>query len=329
MTRSATAAALAAVCATTAARPLYHADLWGHLAYGRWIWNHGTLPATEPLMAASGGERFVDFAWLAQVAGFLLYEAAGPEGLRLLGGVLVAATVGLIGTAAARRGGGVVGGWVAGAVFLAAAWTQLFAAPPWIDPLAPQMLRPQTLGVLLLAAVAAATPVPPRAGWRWAVLPGVFLVWANAHGGWPVGLAWLGLSAGDAVLKRVRRGGVRAAWNSRRVRAAVGVTVACGAAACVNPHGPAVVPELAAFARHPNLADVIEWRPMTFDQVQGKAFFIVAAVVAGLMMRSRRVRMSEAAMLVGFGLAAWCSAGRWALWWAVAAAVCGGGAGSP
>ena len=31
-------------------RPLWHTDLWGHLAYGRWMWEHGALPATEPFM---------------------------------------------------------------------------------------------------------------------------------------------------------------------------------------------------------------------------------------------------------------------------------------
>src|SRR5579872_1425904 len=31
-------------------QPLYHTDLWGHLAYGRLIWETGALPKTEPFM---------------------------------------------------------------------------------------------------------------------------------------------------------------------------------------------------------------------------------------------------------------------------------------
>ena len=306
--------------ATTAARPLYHADLWGHLAYGRFILERGSLPATEPLMPLSHA-RFVDFAWLAQVVGFTAYRVAGPEGLRLLGGLLVGVAVGLIGAAARRRGGGVGGGWAAGALFLAAAWMQLFALPPWLDPLGAQMFRPQTVGVVLLAFVAAATPLPARPGWRWWALPAAFLVWANAHGSWPVGLAWLGLSAADRPVRLLFRAGPRTVFRSRRVRTGAGLTAACAAAVCVNPYGPAVWRELGGFAGHPNLADVIEWRPLTFASVQGKAFAVIAVGLAALLWRSpRRVRAEEAAMLVGFGVAA-VLVSRWTLWWAVAAAV--------
>src|SRR5690606_31301246 len=33
--------------------PLWHTDLWGHLAYGQWIAQHGRVPITEPLMPLS------------------------------------------------------------------------------------------------------------------------------------------------------------------------------------------------------------------------------------------------------------------------------------
>ncbi len=51
--------------------PLWHTDLWGHLAYGRFIWQAGSIPATEPFMPLSRGVELVDTAWLSQVIGFL------------------------------------------------------------------------------------------------------------------------------------------------------------------------------------------------------------------------------------------------------------------
>ena len=30
-------------------RPLWHTDVWGHLSYGRLIWQTQSLPITEPL----------------------------------------------------------------------------------------------------------------------------------------------------------------------------------------------------------------------------------------------------------------------------------------
>src|SRR5690606_33196459 len=38
-----------------ARHPVYHADVWGHLAYGRWIAEHARLPQTEPLLPLSAG----------------------------------------------------------------------------------------------------------------------------------------------------------------------------------------------------------------------------------------------------------------------------------
>ncbi|MCA9081588.1 MAG: hypothetical protein KDA58_13575, partial [Planctomycetaceae bacterium] len=35
-------------------------DVWGHLAYGSWIAEHGALPKTEPLMVLSQGMPWVD-----------------------------------------------------------------------------------------------------------------------------------------------------------------------------------------------------------------------------------------------------------------------------
>ena len=347
-----TAGLLAVVAATTAARPLYHADLWGHLAYGRFIWNHG-LPANEPLMPLSAGEAFVDFAWLAQVAGYLLHEAAGVRGLQLVGGLLVAAAAGGVGVAARRRCGPACGarapawaGWLAGALFLAAAWMQLFAFAPWRDGLgraavragwgeagfafaasewstgwAPQMLRPQTLAIALFAALAAATPVPRRPGWRWWGLPAAFLLWANCHGSWPIGLAWLAADLFAAAARRVRRGGWRVAARSARVRRGAGLLALCAAAVCVNPLGPGAYPEAATFGRHPNLADVIEWKPLTAAMVQGRVFFLLSATLMVLPLLTRRLpRAAVGLPLVAFGLATVFTS-RWALWWAVPAAI--------
>ena len=49
-------------------------DVWGHLAYGRWIREHGTLPETEPLLALSQGVPWVDVAWLSKLSGLWVYE---------------------------------------------------------------------------------------------------------------------------------------------------------------------------------------------------------------------------------------------------------------
>src|SRR5262245_52048582 len=59
-------------------RPLWQTDVWGHLAYGKLIWNAGALPVTEPLMPLAAGMPFVDSAWLSQLLGYGAYSAWGP-----------------------------------------------------------------------------------------------------------------------------------------------------------------------------------------------------------------------------------------------------------
>ncbi len=311
-----TAGLLAATLATTAARPLYHADLWAHLAYGREVRLTGAVAATEPLMPLSAGERFVNFSWLSGVAGSVVWDHAGADGLRLAGGLLITAAVGFVGVAARRRGRSFVAAWIAGTAFLAIAWFQLFAFAPWEEPLGPQMLRPQSLGLALFAGLLAATPVPRRPGWRWVGLPVGFLLWANLHGSWPIGLAWL--AAG--VLDRVGR--LRfAVWRSGRVRREAALIAICAVVCCVNPLGPGAYLETLTFGRHPNLADVIEWAPLDWTMRQGRTFFCAAALLAVVARLSpKRVGPGEAVVLIGFGLLT-CQTSRWLLWWAGPAAV--------
>src|SRR5262245_35229322 len=69
---------------------LYHTDLWGHLAYGRLIWEGAALPATEPFMPLARRVPLVDTAWLAQVAGFLAFSRGGAPAIQLLHALAIA-----------------------------------------------------------------------------------------------------------------------------------------------------------------------------------------------------------------------------------------------
>ena len=51
-------------------RPIWHTDVWGHLSYGRYIWETNSLPKTEPLLPFAHGMPFVDSPWLSQLIGY-------------------------------------------------------------------------------------------------------------------------------------------------------------------------------------------------------------------------------------------------------------------
>ena len=104
-------------------RPVWHTDVWGHLSYGRLIWEAGSLPVTEPLMPLAAGMSFVDTAWLSQIIGYLTISHLGIAGLQGLCAISVTVCVALL---AARCYRTTRQGWfsfLAVMSFLAVAWS--------------------------------------------------------------------------------------------------------------------------------------------------------------------------------------------------------------
>jgi hypothetical protein len=85
-------ALLAALTTVFAAlTPLSDPDLPIHLATGEWIARHGRVPFEEPFAWTRAGQPFQAYSWLPELVFYLVLKAAGPVGLRVLHGLLVAA----------------------------------------------------------------------------------------------------------------------------------------------------------------------------------------------------------------------------------------------
>lgn len=66
--------------------PIWHTDVWGHLNYGRDIWENHSLPTSEPRLPFAREMPFVDSAWLSQLIGYTVVRTrslglAGLQGL--------------------------------------------------------------------------------------------------------------------------------------------------------------------------------------------------------------------------------------------------------
>ncbi|MEJ7810142.1 MAG: hypothetical protein WKG32_06945 [Gemmatimonadaceae bacterium] len=70
--------------------PLADPDLPMHLAIGRWIVGHHTVPFVEPFAWTRPGAPYYAYSWLPQVAYYLLHAWMGPSALRVLHGTLIA-----------------------------------------------------------------------------------------------------------------------------------------------------------------------------------------------------------------------------------------------
>ena len=85
--------------------PLYHTDLWGHLAYGRWIWENGRLPVTEPLLPLAQGMPMVDTAWLSQLIALGFFRRFGITAMQFLYAASITTACGLLLWGVLRRHG--------------------------------------------------------------------------------------------------------------------------------------------------------------------------------------------------------------------------------
>ncbi len=289
--------------------PIWHTDIWGHLSYGRWIWEHGQLPDTEPLMPLSIGVSMIDTAWLSQLGSYLLYGAVGVSGIKFIFAASIVMTAGCISIPLLKRTNNLWAALLSVGVFF------------WVDYQQLLIVRPQLAGLVCFAAIFA---MATSYRWRRAytiLIPLLFVLWANLHGSFVVGIAVLGaLCVGRAIDVYLKTKRLKLVFAERRTRELFLVTELAAAAALINPYGLAIYSEVFAISSNTNLQSLLEWDPLTLRMKQGRAAAAIALSLVFLYRLSpRRVSFSEVLILVGLGGGAlWTS--RMIVWWAPVAA---------
>lgn len=291
--------------------PLFHSDLWGHVSYGEWIWQHRQLPTEDPFTPLAEGVPVVATAWLSQ----LLFAAAAKTGdvewIAHLFAVSVLATQLVLLNAFRRRGGNTPVAVFAVVTAFAIAWSRHAVQRP-------EVFGSLCFALLLWLVSTAEHPKRSRPGWRTSV--GIFLLfalWGNLHGSFVMGFAvlgclwlgrlvdvvlvsgWSGLWRGDAVLHQ------RLIW----LELAVAGTV-------LNPYGIDLLVYAIAFPGHPNLRAVMEWFPLEMGSLEGipmAASWVLTAVV--LRHSHRRMTPSDVLLLLVFNVAV-CARVRMIAWYA-------------
>ena len=290
-------------------RPLWHTDVWGHLAYGRLIWTGGGIPTTEPLMPLAEGMRFVDLAWLSQIVLFGLNSALGVAGLQLFYAATITACVAILAAVCYRQSRSALLAIGGCAFFLWVEWQQL------------TIIRPQLAGMVCYMALLAMLHTE-RLKPRWIAIPLLFVVWANLHGSFIMGLVLLGAyCAGRAIdVLRIERS-LGAVFRDEQVRQLLVLLELSAVAALVNPYGLEIYAEVVALTRNANVHDLVEWEPLTSRMRQGRAAGALALLlVVAYRLSPRRVSGAEAILVLGLGAATlWIS--RMIVWWTPIAVV--------
>ncbi len=297
--------ALSVIFLWTSLHKLNHTDLWGHLDFGRWIAQHHSLPAIDPFAATPSNIPFVPSAWLAQLLGYFTIETFGLDGLVLAHAALATMACGFM--VAAIRSRGLALGWaVAGGV------AYYLLALPIVGT-----IRPQLFGMVGVPLALLAIGQLQKSRWPLVWLPLAFLLWANLHGSFVMGLAVLGICAvGQTWSVFGEKRHLRATLSDLSV---VRLWSAFGLAllgASLNPLGPQLFINVLGFGQHAALADISEWRSLSLSSMTF-GLFAVSTVLAILSFKfsQRRWELSDLLLLAVFGLAT-ISAMRMLAWWA-------------
>ena len=214
-------------------------DLWGHVRFGLDMLGRSGIPVSDPYSFTSD-RPWINHEWLAEIVMAAAYRFGGDLSLILLKLAVLAGIVGLL-TFRLHRDGveSAVIRDTAVAVALVLAIEQT------------RHVRPQLFSLLCFATMMCClTSMRGSSNRSLFVLPPLFALWANLHGGWLVGGGILTLWA------------VSGAIASRRefaLRLVVGL--ASAAATLLTPyhiHLWSFLRDTVGFSR----ADIVEWQPV-------------------------------------------------------------------
>ena len=272
-------AGIYALLVALGARLLSDPDSFSHVAVGRWIIAHGTVPVTDPFSFSMHGMHWIAFEWLSEVIYAAVYGLAGWPGV-------VAVAAGAIA--------------LAFALLIRFLLRELPATPALLAMLAalalvaPHMLaRPHVLALPVMVAWAAALvrTMDERAPPPYWALP-LLTLWANLHGSVVLGLGLIGPAVLEALIEEPR------AWP-RILWRWLPFSALALLAACITPYGPgSLLVPLTTLGLGHALTTIVEWRPQDFGHFGAFEFVLLL----GLLGLSRGVKLPLIRMLVVLGL---------------------------
>jgi hypothetical protein len=250
-----------------------------HLRTGEYILDHG-IPHHDVFSYTAAGTPWVAQSWLAEVTYGALFRVFGAFGVRCFVGV-VGACIGVLAYRLALR---LVRDRVVACGITLAALAGIYTL--WSE-------RPLLIGVLFFLVLLWTVEVPDSLVGRHPMiaLPVLFWLWANVHGSFALGFAYLGLHLLGRWVDGARP------WDGRERLLLAGGAIAF-AAAFVNPYGAELVTfPIALLSRGDILSHIIEWRSPDFRKIYGFALGIWIAVYVGALARGRN-RVSRRDLVV-------------------------------
>jgi hypothetical protein len=271
---------------TMAVRTLLPPDMWWHLRCGQVQWEGRTILRADVFSHTAAGAPWVNQSWLAQIGMWGLYNLGGYPALSLAVAVIVALTFGFV------FAQGEANPYLRAFVVLLAA---IASARVWAP-------RPHLLTFLLSGVVGYLLYLYKRRGRNilW-LLPPLFVLWANVHGGYVIGFVLLGCVIFGEIGNHLLGVGERVlSW--RQILVLSGVTALSLIACLFNPQGYRLV--LFPFNTLSSAAQqqlVAEWASPNFHELDLLPFLgLLLLTVVAIGLAGRRADAADLCLFTVF-----------------------------
>jgi hypothetical protein len=248
--------------AITVTKGVQDPDFFWHISAGKLIAETGQVPFTDPFSFTWFGMPWTPHEWLSEVLIYWLVTGLGRIGALLVFGLFPAAIFAILATALRRA---------CGARVLAMAIPFAVGAFVMIGFVT---LRPQAISWLLLAGLIwfllEARPDRPR---RFLLLVPLFVLWANLHGLYVIGLGVVGLYALFTLAGRTPMAPQRG-W-------VLGALAGVIAASMVTPAGPIGILYPLRYIEGGDwgLANIAEWQSPNFHEPAHMGFLLMIVLL--------------------------------------------------
>ncbi|HUP35907.1 MAG TPA: hypothetical protein VNC82_10755 [Candidatus Limnocylindria bacterium] len=253
-------------------------DLWGHVTFGRVVWQTGAVSQPDPFSYVTTGHRWLNHEWLSEVIFYLAFTAMGPLGLILLKTATSLILFGLLYWHLCRQG---LPPLRAGLVVLAVVHFFLVS-----------LITARTLffsyPLFLVVLIMIWRLSRGRTSWAW-TLPALFALWANLHPGFLAGIGILAIWSITELAARWLSPRAGEIPNGPSTRLILTVVTASALATILNPFGLDLWSFLYRTATVPR-PDITEWQPLALMTRYGLVYAAYVAVAVWGLLYSRRER---------------------------------------
>ena len=240
-------------------------DTYWHIAAGRWIIEHATVPTHDPFSHTMRGAPWTAHEWLSEVIMALTYQAFGWAGVIMLTAAAFAGAIAILTRFLLKN--------------FEPVHALIFAALA-VMMTAPHLLaRPHALAMPLLViwtAYLVRASEQGRAPSFW-LLP-IMTLWANLHGGFTLGLALTLFFAVEGVLHARQKNETLVAVKSWALF--VGLSLI---SALLTPHGiKGILFTVQILSGSYALDHILEWQSPSFHSIQPLEIWLLTGLAVAL-----------------------------------------------